>query len=296
MSWLRWPRKRGPGAEVEAAPRGFSVFGGRRFLADAPYSLPKDDQEISRLDFQHYMLRYALRGNYAAPVHHPSSVLDVGCGTGRWAVEMATHFPGARVVGLDLVEPPAQSTAEPWPANFAFVRGNVLEGLPFPDADFDLVHQRLLVAALPAARWQGVVSEVVRVTRPGGWVELVEGDLWESDAPAFTLLKQWMYELVARRGIDGSGGTRVDLYLREAGLTNVYSQKLRLPMGRQAGRLGAMMEADLFSLAEAVRSVTIAQGITSEQGYSETIEAAKKETASGACVGVFYLAYGQRPT
>ena len=295
MSWLRWRRKRGRGAEAVAAPRGFSFFGGRRFLTDAPYSLPKDDQEISRLDFQHYMLRYALKGNYAAPVRNPTSMLDVGCGTGRWAVEMATLFPSARVVGLDLVEPPALSAGEPRPVNFTFVRGNVLEGLPFPDGDFDFVHQRLLVAALPAVRWQAAVSELARVTRPGGWVELVEGDLWESDTPAFTLLKQWMYELVARRGIDGSGGTRVDLYLREAGLTNIYSQKLQLPMGRQAGRLGAMMEADLFSLVEAVRGVTVAQGIASEQAYSETVEAAKKETGSGTCVGVFYLAYGQRP-
>ena len=55
--------------------------GGGRHLADAPYVLPHDDQEINRLDFQHYMLRYALRGNLESPlVGSPASILDVGSG------------------------------------------------------------------------------------------------------------------------------------------------------------------------------------------------------------------------
>ncbi len=88
--------KRGKGAVVASAPtdsqlgRDFQVLDGRQHMADAPYMLPRDDQEINRLDFQHYRLRYALRSNYAAPIGRPRSILDVGCGTGRWALEMAT--------------------------------------------------------------------------------------------------------------------------------------------------------------------------------------------------------------
>src|SRR5690348_2751118 len=89
--------------------RRFLWLGGRRHLADAPYVLPSDEQEISRLDFQHYMLRYALRANYAAPVERPTSILDVGSGTGRWAMEMAQLFPQANVIGTDLVEPKSES-------------------------------------------------------------------------------------------------------------------------------------------------------------------------------------------
>lgn len=44
------------------------------------------------------MLRYALQGVYAVPLHSPLSILDVACGAGRWAIDMATLFPQANVV------------------------------------------------------------------------------------------------------------------------------------------------------------------------------------------------------
>lgn len=64
-----------------------------------------------------------------------------------------------------------------------------LKGLPFPDQQFDYVHQRLLVAAIPAANWPEVIHELVRVTRPGGWVELLEvGVTIERASPETTRL------------------------------------------------------------------------------------------------------------
>ncbi len=112
--------------------------------------LPTNISEVNRLDFQHYMLRYALRGNYATPRHHPLSILDVACGTGRWATDMATLYPGANVIGLDITQPPIETTqSERRPDNFSFVQGNLIEGLPFAASTFDFTHQRLLIAALP---------------------------------------------------------------------------------------------------------------------------------------------------
>jgi hypothetical protein len=61
---------------------------------------------------------------------------------------MAAEFPQANVVGLDVVAPAADAApgdAEMRPANYAFVQGNVLEGLPFADARFAYVHQRYMI-------------------------------------------------------------------------------------------------------------------------------------------------------
>ena len=74
---------------------------GRRFL-EGSYLLPKDSTEINRLDFQHYLLRQALKGNYLAPIRDPGYILDVGAGTGRWGREMAMCFPASHVMGIDL--------------------------------------------------------------------------------------------------------------------------------------------------------------------------------------------------
>ena len=141
----------------------------QRALGGAPYLLPRDANEIDRLDLQHYALRAALGVNFLAPVGSPAWVLDVGCGSGQWGFDVCEQFPRATVVGLDLAPGKPQR-----PHRYRHIRANLLHGLPFADGSFDFVHQRLLFLAVPVVAWPAVVAELVRVTRPGGWVELVE--------------------------------------------------------------------------------------------------------------------------
>ena len=103
-----WPfRSQRRDVVLESVPdQRFRFFGGRQHLAAMPYPLPKDMDEINRLDFQHFLLRTGLRGNFAAPIGQPTDILDVGCGSGRWAMEVAALFPQGRVIGFDLVPPP----------------------------------------------------------------------------------------------------------------------------------------------------------------------------------------------
>jgi len=58
MSWWPFRRRRAPGSSTEkAGAAGTRMVQGRRFAAGVPYVLPKDMQEVNRLDFQHFMLR-----------------------------------------------------------------------------------------------------------------------------------------------------------------------------------------------------------------------------------------------
>jgi SAM-dependent methyltransferase len=295
-----WPfRKRGPAIVTyqDPADRRFRFFGTRRHLAGLPYDLPKDDQEISRLDFQHYMLRYAFKGNYLAPVSNPRDILDVGCGSGRWPMEMALVFPNANVVGVDVVPPPADTgpAAMMRPANYVFVPGNVLEGLPFADASFDFVHQRLLIAALPADQWPRVIAELRRVARPGGWVELAEGHIRvDGGGPALKTLGDWAYALMGRRGIDAGMFQNLGPLLGGAGLINVQQHTLRLPVGRKFGRLGYLMEANHFALYEGFKGPILASGLATPETYARTVTEAGQEIARGRCSAMFCAAYGQR--
>jgi ubiquinone/menaquinone biosynthesis C-methylase UbiE len=267
-------------------------------MAGVPYTLPKDDEEINRLDFQHYMLRFALRGNYAAPIGSPRSVLDVGTGSGRWPVEMASIFPKADVVGLDVVPAPAdgERKEETRPANYRFVAGNVLEGLSFADGSFDFVHQRLLIGALPADRWPGVVRELIRVTRRGGWVELVEANIWpENGGPALNTLGRWVYDAVARRGIDVQLCSHIGEMLTQGGMAGVTQREIRLPLGRKFGRLGTMMETNHLALFESLKGLIVATGIAaSDEAFEQTLATARSEIAERDARIVFYLADGQR--
>lgn len=304
MRWFGWMRRRpSPAAAADVGAEGASVavIGGRLRKVGIPYVLPADLEEMNRLDFQHYLLRQTFRGNYATPIEQPRDILDVGTGTGLWAREMATLFPSARVVGLDVTVPPADERAEAGgrevrPPNYSFVAGNVLEGLPFPDASFDFVHMRLLVLAIPHDRWPFVVSELARVTRPGGWVESVEATTLEGGGPAVDLFMHWIVTLLARRGINFADGGRVAELLRAAGLAEVVGQRITLPFGDYGGRTGKLLMADFFNGVQAYGGLMAAQGIASAAEFEQVVAEARAAVARPdvRCVSPFHIAYGRR--
>lgn len=288
-----WRRKREP-QPTDTQRGGMRIFGGRRFKRGVPYILPSDGGELNRLDFQHYLLRSALRGNYASPLRDPRAILDVACGTGRWAIEMASLFPQASVVGFDMT--PLSSDAGATQSaghNFTFVQGNMFEGLPFPDDSFDLVHQRLVTVAVPTNQWLPQAQELMRVTRPGGWVELVEGDLLPG-GPGLTTLNDLAERMSMKRGMSFSNASRIDEYLRQAGAQQVERRVVYLPVGQVAGRLGAMAETDYLAILTSVRGFLISQGLITEEQHTRALEQAQAELASGRLMWPFYIAYGQK--
>ncbi len=241
MRWWPWGRKRAR-VEQTTAPAGneptFTMIDGRRFLVGDSYILPRDLTEANRIDFQHFLLRSALGGNFAAPLERPSSILDVACGNGRWAMEMAELFPAANVVGLDITVPPVEAGGDAAPRsrpdNYVFVQGDVLQRLPFADVSFDFVHERLLYGSMPAAKWPWIFGELARVTRPGGWVESVESTLLIGDGPAVRQFNDWALETTARRGTDVLLSRHLDQFLRDAGLQRT---RQRQRLGRDGGGL-----------------------------------------------------------
>jgi methylase of polypeptide subunit release factors len=85
----------------------FKYIHGRRYHSykEGEYLLPNDEAEQERLDMQHAIFRYALDGKlFLAPIEKGRlhDVLDVGTGTGSWAIDVADENPQAQVLGFDL--------------------------------------------------------------------------------------------------------------------------------------------------------------------------------------------------
>jgi ubiquinone/menaquinone biosynthesis C-methylase UbiE len=205
------------------------------------YPLPRHQSEVDRLDMLHFAVTAAQKSLYLTPVREPKRILDVGCGTGQWARQVCSVFRDADVVGVDI-----EHTAKPDPpANYHFVKTNVLAGLPFVDGAFDFVHQRFLVAAIPIERWRNEVADVVRVTRPGGWVELKETVPHLVNVGEATRRLADVFRLPGRQaGLDTLGfvPSALHIYLAEAGIDHIQTRTLWVPVGEHGGEIGTWMK------------------------------------------------------
>ena len=258
-----------------------------------PYFLPKDAQEDERLFLQHNALYAALSNHYLAPIPPDiQNALDLGTGTGVWMRDMSTLFPQTHFVGMDST---ASSFRYPSTAHLTFLIGDLLKGLPFPDQQFDFVHQRLLIAGIPTVNWPDVLREAVRVTRPGGWVELLEvGTTVKNAGRETTRLLKWMAHLSKERGFDLSLASHLGDLLTQAGLQAVEVQHIPAPLGAWAGHVGIMLKTDVVRAFEAVKGVYCAQAQIWPEQFDAWVEKAGEEWEQRHASYVFHIAYGKR--
>jgi ubiquinone/menaquinone biosynthesis C-methylase UbiE len=112
----------------------------------------------------------------------PIDVLDMGCGTGFLALELAAL--GHHATGADFSEQMIERARAKAAERSLEVQFDVAdaENLPYPDASFDLVIERHVVWTLPDPT--GGLIEWHRVLRPGGRLILIEGQWSTPDAPS----------------------------------------------------------------------------------------------------------------
>jgi SAM-dependent methyltransferase len=103
----------------------------------------------------------------------PQRILDIGTGTGIWAVEVADRYPNAQVAGTDL------SPIQPvWvPENLQFYVDDAEADWTWDAGDggaqgFDLIHGRALCGGI--GDWPRFYAQALRHVRPGAWVEVQE--------------------------------------------------------------------------------------------------------------------------
>src|SRR5258708_1193043 len=128
-----------------------------------PYIIDIEEAaETARLIEQSQLFTAAMGGVFPAELDLSQvvQVLDLACGPGEWARQVAFEYPEMQVVGVDINQTMvgyanafARVTGRP---NLSYEPMDILEPLEFWDEAFDLIHARFLVGVLNPASWPGV--------------------------------------------------------------------------------------------------------------------------------------------
>lgn len=161
------------------------------------------------------------------------TVLDVGCGTGSWLIELAHTVPTIRrLVGVDISNKMvtfARTLAEAQEVSdrVSFQEMDALRLLDFPTGTFDLVNHRLGLSWLRKWDWPRLLHEYQRVCKPGGIVRVTEVDIaFKSNSPALTQLSTFLVDAFYQAGHlftkEGNGVmNHVAPLMQQHGLLNV---------------------------------------------------------------------------
>src|SRR5213078_3935464 len=121
--------------------------------------------------FRGQLRELRLRTATLARIQPGDAVLDVGCGTGTLAMEVARRVGRAgRVAGVDpgteqIARARRSAARRHVPIEFQI---GVIEQLAFPDRTFDVVLSTLMMHHLPASLKRQGLAEIARVLKPGG--------------------------------------------------------------------------------------------------------------------------------
>ncbi|CAG8615594.1 13497_t:CDS:2, partial [Ambispora leptoticha] len=211
---------------VQANSREFvRVIGDRKFhnFQDVHYYLPCDNEETDRLSNEHFLVKNLWGRNFFSPIENlllqgNIKILDVGCGSGTWMLEMATLFPSS-FYGIDISRMYPSAIK---PRNTEFINANILRGLPF-----------------------------------GGFLEFVESDIECINAgPLLRKLTNEFISFLETKGITLKP-IDIGSLLATRDVKNIQHLQQIIPMGKRAGALGILAAENQHQIWRSLQSTFI---------------------------------------
>ncbi|EFQ30124.1 methyltransferase domain-containing protein [Colletotrichum graminicola] len=225
---------------------------------DGKYVMPNDEREQDRLDLAHnlWLLTWDDKLCNCPKVNGAKRVLDVGTGTGIWAMDYADEHPEASVIGVDLS--PIQSNYVP--PNCSFQIDDIEEDWTWSQP-FDFIFFRSMTASF--ADWPDTIAQAYENLEPGGYIELQDtmfplkcqdGPMPDDWAP-----NKWsnlLVEASVKGGRPNNTAASFKKMLEDAGFVDVVERKAIWPFNpwpkdKKLNELGLWCQHNAFMGIEA---------------------------------------------
>ncbi|CAG8577341.1 1967_t:CDS:2 [Funneliformis caledonium] len=265
----------------------------KKFEEEERY-LASDVDFVGKNYSYHFIKSHLFQSNFSAPIEDRliqggCKVLDVACGSGTWLLDLSTNYENSHFSGLDFQ---AIYPQEIKPPNLDFIKADILDGLPFPDNEFDFVHQDTLTYDLQRNQWDFVLSELIRITKPGGFIEITELYFSYSDlGPILYKLLNGLRMHLKKQMVDTDVMYDLEPMLKsQPHITQVHRDEREIIMGPHGGKLGLALQEvyEIFSSTEKTIEIISSEMEVSKEEYKQMI--GKKLTKEISEIGPkFYI-------
>ncbi|KAL5115782.1 hypothetical protein ACEQ8H_006277 [Pleosporales sp. CAS-2024a] len=251
-------------------------------------------------DLQHQIWLKTLDGQlFTAPIECETTraetgriynVLDMGCGSGSWAFDLAVRYPHVRILGVDITPPPSLPEHAKI-RNVDFIRADMEQEWGFAgDRTFRYIHGRMLQSGIHD--WPALLQKCWQHLAPGGWLELMDvehpfrcdASVTGSETPALPPFVRFGYaaeEAWKSNGLDYRATLNHKDRMLALGFENISHRTVKWPLGawgqgEEAGdSAGDMILANFSNFIAAAGTSILGSGRTGMDYVPMTKEAAQ---------------------
>jgi len=234
-------------------------------------------------------------------------VLDVACGPGGWALDLAEQYPDIQVVGIDIDAGMIQYATRLARAsrleNVTFRVMNALDPLDFADESFDLVNTRFLVGFLPITAWPSVLQELARINRRGGTIRITEQEWTGCSSPAYETAQRLTFRSSVLAGVNFATDARqigitprLYRFLEQAGYVGIEETVHAVDFSAGTPAHHNVCQ-DLLMAQQLLQPFKIGMGVATEDDLDQLQQQMSLEMLMETFYGIMYLLtdWGKKP-